>query len=72
MTIPIEYFAVTRENVKLKKLHVTYRVSITAVVFIAYAKVTKVVFTACAKVTTVVVMAWKPYAKTTTVVLIAR
>ena len=66
MTIPIEYFAVTRENVKLKKLHIAYRVSITAV------EVTKVVFTACAKVTTVVVMAWKPYAKTTAVVFIAR
>ena len=60
MTIPIEYFAVTRENVKLKKLHVIYRVSITAVEVdnvLQYAKVTKVVFTACVKVTTVVVMA---------------
>ena len=75
MTIPIDYFAVTRENVKLKKLHIAYRVSITAVEVdnvLQYAKVTKVVFTACAKVTTVVVMAWKPYAKTTTVVFIAR
>ena len=45
---------------KLKKLHIAYRISVTAVevdnVF-QYAKVTKVVFTACAKVTTVVVMA---------------
>ena len=60
MTIPIEYFAVTRENVKLKKLQIAYRVSITAVEVdnvLQYAKVTKVVFTACAKVTTVVVMA---------------
>ena len=75
MTIPIEYFAVTRENVKLKTLHIAYRVSVTAVVVhnvLQYAKVTKVVFTACAKVTTVVVMAWKPYAQTTTVVFIAR
>ena len=54
---------------------IAYRVSITAVEVdnvLQYAKVTKVVFTACAKVTTVVVMAWKPYAKTTTVVFIAR
>ena len=60
VTISIEYFAVTRENVKLKKLHVAYRVSITAVEIdnvLQYAKVTKVVFTACAKVTTVVGMA---------------
>ena len=60
MTIPIEYFAVTRENVKLKKLHIAYRVSITAVEVdnvLQYAKVTKVVFTTCAKVTTVVVVA---------------
>ena len=60
MTIPIEYFAVTRENVKLKKMHVAYRVSITAVEVdnvLQYVKFTKIVFTACAKVTTVVVMA---------------
>ena len=60
VTIPIEYFVVTRENVKLKKLHIAYRVSITAVEVdnvLQYAKVTKVVCTACAKVTTVVVMA---------------
>ena len=60
MTIPVEHFAVTRENVKLEKLHTAYRVSITAVEVdnvLQYAKVTKVVFTACAKVTTVVVMA---------------
>ena len=47
MTIPIEYFAVTRENVKLKNLHIAYRVSITAVEVdnvLQYAKVTKVVF----------------------------
>ena len=45
---------------KLKKLHIGYRVSITAVEVdnvLRYAKVTKVVFTACAKFTTVVVMA---------------
>ena len=45
---------------KLKKLHIAYRVSVTAVEVdnvLQYAKVTKVVFTACAKVTTVVVMA---------------
>ena len=60
MTIPIEYFAVTRENVKLKKLHIAYWASITAVEVdhvLQYAKITKVVFTACAKVTTVEVMA---------------
>ena len=60
MTIPIEYFAVTREYVQLNKLHIAYRVSNTAVEVdnvLQYAKVTKVVFTACAKVTTVVVMA---------------
>ena len=44
---------------KLKKLHIASRESITAVEVdvLQYAKVTKVVFTACAKVTTVVVMA---------------
>ena len=45
---------------KLKKVHIAYRVSITDVEVdnvLQYAKVTKVVFTACAKVTRVVVMA---------------
>ena len=45
---------------KLKKLHIAYRVSITAAEVdnvLQYAKVTKVVFTASVKVTTVVVMA---------------
>ena len=45
---------------KLEKLHIAYRVSITAVEVdnvLQFAKVTKVVFTAYKKVTTVVVMA---------------